>query len=469
MPGRSANVVSINLRNCGIDIAFTKDIVELLGRFDNLEAIDFSCNVGLGTSGAASIMECMKSGVKSVNLKSTGLGLAAGTIHETCLEQSIAAGRTTQSDSMHFQQPRRISCSDSDWTRLEGALRGLAALDAIDLSDNGALGTSGVARLLECVGSGVKSVNLKGAGLGLAAGGTTWSGSMHSQQPRRASCSDSDWTRLEGALRGLAALDAINLSDNGALGTLGVARLLECVGSGVKSVNLKGAGLGLVEGALRRSQQPSKASCSDSDWTRLQGALRKLAALDAIDLSANAELGTLGVAKLLECVGSGVKSVNLKGTGLGLAAHAAGRTVPYSAICSTLDWTRLEGALRGLAALDAIDLSDNWALGTSGVARLLECVGSGVKSVNLKGAGLGLAAGITDLCGQMHSQQPSNPRSSCSDTDWARLEGALRGLLALDAIDLSDNASLLTSGVGRLVSCCAGEDMRLWVCCSFLL
>ena len=58
---------------------------------------------------------------------------------------------------------------------------------SIDLSDNGALGTSGVARLLECVGSGVKSVNLKGTGLGLglAAGPTTQFGSMHSQQPSR--------------------------------------------------------------------------------------------------------------------------------------------------------------------------------------------------------------------------------------------------------------------------------------------
>ena len=112
--------------------------------------------------------------------------------------------------------------------------------------------------------------------------------------------------------------------------------------------------------------------------------------------------------------------------------------------------------MRGLAALDAIDLSDNFLLGTSGVARLLECVGSGVKRVNLKGTGLGLTAGPTTQSGSMHLQQPS--RANCSDSDWARLEGALRGLAALDEIDLSDNVSLLTSGVGRLVSCCAGEE-----------
>ena len=200
MPGHSANIVLINLQNCGINVACTKDIVELLSRFENLKAIDLSCNVGLGTSGAASIVECMNNGLKSMNLKGTGLEL----------------------------HPSRASCSFSDWARLEGALRGLAALDAIDLSDNAVLGTWGVARLLECVGSGVKSVNLKGTGLGLAAGTTTQSGSMYSLQPSRASCSDSDWARLEGALRGLAALDAIDLSDNVWLLTSGVGRLVSC-------------------------------------------------------------------------------------------------------------------------------------------------------------------------------------------------------------------------------------------------
>ena len=102
--------------------------------------------------------------------------------------------------------------------------------------------------------------------------------------------------------------------------------------------------------------------------------------------------------------------------------------------------------------LKAIHLSDNWALGTSGAARLLEVVGRGVKSVSLKGTGLGLAAGQVET---QYRQQPV----VCSDEDWGRLEGALRGLSALEAIDFSDNETLGTSGVGRLVSCCAGEAL----------
>ena len=70
--------------------------------------------------------------------------------------------------------------------------------------------------------------------------------------------------------------------------------------------------------------------------------------------------------------------------------------------------------------------------------------------MSLKGTGLGLAAGQDQL------QQGQKP-VVCSDEDWARLEGALRGLSALEAIDVSDNGALGTSGVGRLVSCCAGE------------
>ena len=78
---------------------------------------------------------------------------------------------------------------------------------------------------------------------------------------------------------------------------------------------------------------------------------------------------------------------------------------------------------------------------------MLEGLGRGVKSVSLKGTGLGLAAGL---------QQWQKP-VVCGGEDWARLEGALRGLTALEAIDLSDNGALGASGVGRLVSCCAGE------------
>ena len=97
-----------------------------------------------------------------------------------------------------------------------------------------------------------------------------------------------------------------------------------------------------------------------------------------------------------------------------------------------------------------IDVSNNGLLGTSGAARLLEGLGKGVKSVSLKGTGLGLPAGQVQL-------QPGQKPVVCSDEDWTRLEGALRGLSALEAIDVSDNGALGTSGVGRLVSCCAGE------------
>ena len=83
---------------------------------------------------------------------------------------------------------------------------------------------------------------------------------------------------------------------------------------------------------------------------------------------------------------------------------------------------------------------------------MLEGLGKGVKSVGLKGTGLGLAAGQERL-NLFLWQKPV----VCSDEDWARLEGALRGLSALEAIDVSDNKALGTSGVGRLVSCCAGE------------
>ena len=183
-------------------------------------------------------------------------------------------------------------------------------------------------------------------------------------------------------------------------------------------------------------------------------------AVRSMDLSENGALGTSGAARLVGGLGRGVKSVSLKGTGLGLAAGQGVQNAGQKRLaCSGEDWTRLEGALRGLSALEAIDVSDNGALGTSGAARLLEGLGKGVKSVSLKGTGLGLAAG------QVQLQQGQKP-VVCSDEDWARLEGALRGLSALEAIDVSDNGALGTSGVGRLVSCCAGEA---FACATWLL
>ena len=116
---------------------------------------------------------------------------------------------------------------------------------------------------------------------------------------------------------------------------------------------------------------------------------------------------------------------------------------------------------RGLekVAVRSMDLSGNGALGTSGAARLVGALGRGVKSVSLKGTGLGLTAGQV-------SQYLGQQRLACSGEDWTRLEGALGGLGALEAIDLSENGALGAAGVGRLVSSCAGELIAcvIWFC-----
>ena len=130
MTGGAASVKSINLQNGGIGGSSASNIALVLGKFENLEGIDVSDNRALGTSGAAMLLEGLGRGVKSVSLKGTGLGLAAG--------QELLFG----------QKP--VVCSDADWARLEGALRGLTAVEAIDVSDNGALGASGVGRLVSC-------------------------------------------------------------------------------------------------------------------------------------------------------------------------------------------------------------------------------------------------------------------------------------------------------------------------------
>ena len=80
--------------------------------------------------------------------------------------------------------------------------------------------------------------------------------------------------------------------------------------------------------------------------------------------------------------------------------------------------------------------------------------------MSLKGTGLGLAAGP----GLQHQGQHC---LACSDEDWTRLEGALGGLEGLEAIDLSENGALGTSGVGRLVSSCAGELIACVICFVF--
>jgi hypothetical protein len=117
------------------------------------------------------------------------------------------------------------------------------------------------------------------------------------------------------------------------------------------------------------------------------------------------------------------------------------------------------GAALAKVCVRSIDISSNGALGTSGAARLVGGLGRGVKSVSLKGTGLGLAAGQVS---QYHWQQ----LLACSGEDWTKLEGALGGLGALEAIDLSENGALGAAGVGRLVSSCAGEFIAcvIWFC-----
>jgi hypothetical protein len=111
-------------------------------------------------------------------------------------------------------------------------------------------------------------------------------------------------------------------------------------------------------------------------------------------------------------------------------------------------------------AVRSLDLSGNGELGTSGAARLVGALGRGVKSVSLKGTGLGLVSG-------RRLQSLGQQLVTCSDEDWTRLEGALGGLDGLEAIDLSENGALGTSGVGRLVSSCAGELIACVICFVF--
>ena len=83
-----------------------------------------------------------------MSLKGTGLGLALEQVSQQALLYGGFIGRA----------PARLACSDEDWTRLEGALGGLDGLEAIDLSENGALGTSGVGRLVSsCAGELIAS------------------------------------------------------------------------------------------------------------------------------------------------------------------------------------------------------------------------------------------------------------------------------------------------------------------------
>ena len=122
----AAEAVDVELQGSGVRVEDVADLVAALAKVC-VRSIDVSNNGALGTSGAARLLEVVGRGVKSVRLKGTGLGLAAG-----------------QERHERFQTP--IACSGEDWARLEGALRGLSALETIDVSDNAALGTSRAAR-----------------------------------------------------------------------------------------------------------------------------------------------------------------------------------------------------------------------------------------------------------------------------------------------------------------------------------
>ena len=89
--------------------------------------------------------------------------------------------------------------------------------------------------------------------------------------------------------------------------------------------------------------------------------------------------------------------------------------------------------------------------------------------MSLKGTGLRLVANPVALQDSvLHTGSGLFGRAlvRCSGEDWTRLEGALGGLGALEAIDLSENGALGAAGVGRLVSSCAGELIAcvIWFC-----
>ena len=147
MTGGAASVKSINLRSVAIGESNASSIALLFGQFENLEAIDLSDNAALGTSGAARLLEGLGRGVKSVSLKGTGLGLAAGS--EPVAPQGVGFGSSLFGSGLSSTSKREL-CSGEDWARLEGALRGLSGVEAIDVSDNAALGAAGVGRLVSC-------------------------------------------------------------------------------------------------------------------------------------------------------------------------------------------------------------------------------------------------------------------------------------------------------------------------------
>ena len=191
-----------------------------------------------------------------------------------------------------------------------------------------------------------------------------------------------------------------------------------------------------------------------------QSVIELLGQLEELDCSSISSFGQVGMGMMFPPA-----SVWNGGLSAVRAFFSCGDAVDISLKGAGIRVEDVDDLVQGLekVAVRSIDLSWNGALGTSGAARLVGVLGPGVKSVSLKGTGLGLAAG-QGL--QYHGQQ----LVACSGKDWTRLEGAWGGLAALEAIDLSENGALGTSGVGRLVSSCAGELIAFVIrfLCAFL-
>ena len=187
-----------------------------------------------------------------------------------------------------------------------------------------------------------------------------------------------------------------------------------------------------------------------------QSVIELLGQLEELDCSSMSSSGQVGTGMLFP-------PASVWNGGLpGVRAFFSGDAVDIELKGAGIRVEDVDDLAQGLekVAVRSLDLSDNRTLGTSGATRLVGALGRGVKSVSLKGTGLGLAA-IQGL------QHQGLQRLACSDEDWTRLEGALGGLEALEAIDLSENGALGTSGVGRLVSRCSGELIACVICFVF--
>ena len=198
-----------------------------------------------------------------------------------------------------------------------------------------------------------------------------------------------------------------------------------------------------------------------------QSVIELLGQLEELDCSSKSSSGQVGTGMLFP-------PASVWNGGLsGVRAFFSGDAVDIELKGAGIRVEDVDDLAQGLekVAVRSMDLSENGALGTSGAARLVGALGRGVKSVSLKGTGLGLTAGQVPQqamsYGGFGGSAPA--RLACSGEDWTRLEGALGGLVALEAIDLSENGALGTSGVGRLVSSCAGELIAFVILfCSFL-